>query len=62
MTVATLGMAGKDAGYFLEAEPIGIADILYVKGEEKERKIKDDSGSSILTTCWINGIILMGGM
>lgn len=35
MTVATLGMAGKDAGYFLEAEPIGIADILYVKVKKK---------------------------
>lgn len=39
-------MASRDAGYFLEAEPIGIADIFICNGGEK-RKIKDDAGSSI---------------
>ena len=35
MTVATLGMASKEAGYFLEAEATVIADILYVKVKKK---------------------------
>lgn len=35
MTIATLGMASKEAGYFLEAEATGIADILYVKVKKK---------------------------
>ena len=30
-------MASRDAGHFLEAEPIGIADILYVRVEKKGR-------------------------
>lgn len=47
MTVATLGMAGQ--GCRILSRATGIADIL-CKGEEK-KEIKDDSGSSILTTC-----------
>ena len=30
-------MASRDAGHFLEAEPTGIADILYVRVERKGR-------------------------
>lgn len=50
MTVATLGMAGKDAGYFFGGRANRNCRYIICKGEEK-RKIKDDSGSSILTTC-----------